>query len=225
MKVLIVSINYMIRAGIRLILETRPDIFIAGEVGAPGTTVEAAVRENPDVILLDLDLSGMDVLKLIEDLGQAAKDSLTLVLSSLGDEALAQKALCCGAGGVVLKVQPPAVLIAAIESLCREGRREVERLRVRPDVISFNTLRPVGKGGREIAKINSLTSRERDIIKLIGKGFKNKEIAHQLSLSEITVRHHLTNIFSKLQVSDRQKLLILAHHYQLTELTPCTETT
>ena len=74
-----------------------------------------------------------------------------------------------------------------------------------------------------MAKIHSLTARERDIIRLLGQGLKNKDIANQLSISDITVRHHLTSIFCKLEVDDRQKLLILAHRYGLVELGLSTE--
>lgn len=74
-----------------------------------------------------------------------------------------------------------------------------------------------------MAKIHSLTARERDIIRLLGQGLKNKDIANQLSISDITVRHHLTSIFCKLEVEDRQKLLILAHRYGLVELGLSTE--
>jgi DNA-binding NarL/FixJ family response regulator len=69
-----------------------------------------------------------------------------------------------------------------------------------------------------MAKLQSLTARERDIIGLIGFGMKNKDIANRLSISDITVRHHLTSIFCKLEVEDRQKLLILAHRYGLIDL-------
>jgi DNA-binding NarL/FixJ family response regulator len=69
-----------------------------------------------------------------------------------------------------------------------------------------------------IRKINRLTSREREIIRLVGLGLKNKDIATRLSITDITVRHHLTSIFRKLEVSDRQKLLILAHRYGLADL-------
>jgi DNA-binding NarL/FixJ family response regulator len=70
-----------------------------------------------------------------------------------------------------------------------------------------------------IRKINRLTSREREIIRLVGLGLKNKDIATRLSITDITVRHHLTSIFRKLEVPDRQKLLILAHRFGLVELT------
>ncbi len=76
---------------------------------------------------------------------------------------------------------------------------------------------------KDLNKINSLTAREREIIWLIGLGLKNKDIANRLSISDITVRHHLTSIFCKLEVEDRQKLLILAHRYGLADLSMSSE--
>jgi DNA-binding NarL/FixJ family response regulator len=80
-------------------------------------------------------------------------------------------------------------------------------------------LETVGRASKKSGKIDSLTTREREIIRLIAAGLKNKEVASRLRISDITVRHHLTSIFSKLDVSNRQKLLILAHEHGLVELT------
>lgn len=116
-KVLIVSDNQMICAGIRMILETQPHMFVIGEVDKARRAVEVTGHERPQVVLIDLDLFGVDVARLIRDLQKAAAQSLPLILSSLRKGDLSRIALS-RAAGVVLTVQPPAVLIAAIASLC-----------------------------------------------------------------------------------------------------------
>jgi DNA-binding NarL/FixJ family response regulator len=216
-KVLIVSDN-MIRIGIRMILDTQPNISIVGEASSSPNAIEIAARQKPDINLIDLDLFGTHVSNLIHELRKAAEHALPLILISLGNyEESIWKALT-SAAGMVLKVQPPAVLIAAIESLCEREPRfdpaKMQSLRMQ----SNNTHMP-NKFNQETEKINSLTTRERDIIHLVAKGLPNKDIADRLCIGEVTVRHHLTNIFGKLEVSNRQQLLILAHHYQLAELT------
>jgi DNA-binding NarL/FixJ family response regulator len=191
----------------------------------PRVALEIAARERPDIILIDLDLYGIHVLKLIKDFKKAAHQSPILVLSGLMEGDLTQKALCSGAAGVVLKVQPPSILIAAIESLCSEGTKDVEPAPQPLERTALPHVPLVSEVDQGIERMNSLTAREREIIGLIGIGLRNKEIAHRLSISDITVRHHLTNIFSKLDVSDRQKLLVWAHHYHLVELTPYSHVT
>ena len=109
---------------------------------------------------------------------------------------MARKSLCSGAAGIVLKVQPPAVLIAVIESLCAP-ELQVEREKIRPVPSILNAQNNGNTSDPELLRITGLTAREREIICLIGKGLKNRIIADRLCISETTVRHHLTNIFSK----------------------------
>jgi DNA-binding NarL/FixJ family response regulator len=215
MRALIMSSNQITCAGLRAVLESHPTISIVREISAPSMALEAAAHEKPDIILIDLELYSIHVLRLLKELEKASRRSLILILSDLADGELTQKALRHGAAGVVFKVQPPAVLIATIESLCREGARESESERPRLEKGPIPNILPLPESAGAAEKINSLTSREREIIRLIGIGLRNKEIARRLSISDITVRHHLTNIFSKLEVSDRQKLLVLAHQYNL----------
>ncbi len=227
-RMLIVGDNHIIRSGLRRILDPETSIRVVGDVsiekaGAADTLLE----QDPDLVLVDLDPRGNDALPFIGNLLQALKkDSAVLVLSDLADHELTRKALTLGAAGVVLKIQPPAVLIAAIQDLCPHCRHESlpKNLTMEAKLTNgqrfFKTYTADTEG---TGKIDSLTAREREIIGLVGLGLKNKDIANRLSISDITVRHHLTSIFSKLQVSDRQKLLILAHCNGLTNLALGTE--
>jgi two-component system response regulator DesR len=117
-KVLLVSDNQMICAGIRRLLETQPNMVFIGKVATARRTLEVAAREQPQVTLIDLDLFGMDVVRLIRDLQKAAEQSRPLILSSLRKGNLTRLVSCWEGIGIVLTLQPPAVLIATIESLC-----------------------------------------------------------------------------------------------------------
>lgn len=225
-RALIVSDNHIMRAGLRRILESQSKILLIGEVSVANTsTLDALLLQHPDIVLVDLDPHGMDVLGFIRNVRKGSRNTVVLVLSDLDDDQLARKALSLGATGVVLKVQPPPVLIAAIQNLCGRNLEHTELRRVEADTIVASTFGPRQNPGQNMAKINSLTAREREIIRLIAVGLKNKDVANRLHISDITVRHHLTSIFSKLEVSDRQKLLLLAHRHGLVELTVIPEAT
>jgi DNA-binding NarL/FixJ family response regulator len=117
-------------------------------------------------------------------------------------------------------MQPPAVLIAAIKDLWTNAFQNSidDNFEIRKHATNGQKVSKSSRSSEEMRRIQSLTSREREIISLVGQGLKNKDIANKLSISDITVRHHLTNIFCKLEVSDRQKLLILAHRNGLANL-------
>jgi DNA-binding NarL/FixJ family response regulator len=216
-RVFIVGESHIVRSGLRRILENVPALHVLGDVSLKEASVECVSHSSPDLVLIDLDSHNDDVLACIGALHEASEKFAVLIMIELADHELAQKALTHGASGIVLKMQPPAVLVTAIRELCKVHRHNsTPTSGVRRD-------RQIANGGKlsdsgTMAKLQSLTARERDIIGLIGFGMKNKDIANRLSISDITVRHHLTSIFCKLEVEDRQKLLILAHRYGLIDL-------
>lgn len=216
-NVLLLSDNHITRSGLRLILESRPGFHVLGEGSVSSTPiVESLVRQRP-VILLDLDPNGVDALRKLEGLTRA---STVLVLCDLGHEEVTRKALSLGVAGVVLKSQPPSVLIAMIQSMSESSSAHAQMTTPVKERADVNKLEPANDLSPATGRINSLTAREHEIIRLIAIGLRNKEVAHRLHISDITVRHHLTSIFNKLDVSDRQKLLIVAHRHGIVELTP-----
>jgi len=218
-NILILSDNHITRSGLRRILESHSGFQILGEGSIGSTTiVESLVRQHPEVILLDLDPNGIDALGFLRNLESLTGSSTVIILCDLGNDELARKALVLGAAGVVLKMQPPSALIATIESLSGPGKQEFQRKNSSKQTMAVAASENANRTSQRSDKINSLTAREREIIRLIANGLKNKEVANRLHISDITVRHHLTSIFSKLDVSDRQKLLILAHEHGLVEL-------
>lgn len=218
-KVFLLSDNHITRSGLRRILECHPGFHVLGEGSvAVNATVESLVVQRP-VILLDLDPNGADALRKLEHL---TRSSTVIVLCELGHDELVRKAVGLGVAGIVLKTQPPSVLIAVIQSLCEssghDSRMTIPIKESVKEPVSHARVGAVTHMARVTERIRSLTARELDIIRLIATGLKNKEVARQLHISDITVRHHLTSIFSKLDVPDRQKLLILAHTHGIVEL-------
>ncbi len=214
----LISSNPVLRRGLHMILKGSPFVSHIAEVAMGSQAVEIVVREKPQVIVLDLELADADTSALIKALLAAAADLHILVLSGLNDVTLTRGALAAGAEGVVLTLQPPAVLLAAIESLCggvprsmgpRLGQSATCPIGDKPSTRSNDLM--------QRGFIESLTAREREVLQSLAKGFKNMEIADRLCISETTVRHHFTAIFSKLHVSNRQQLLIAAHQKGLVE--------
>ena len=214
--ILILSDNHITRSGLRRILESQEGFHVLGEGGlASPAVVEPLLRRRPDVILLDLDPNSVDPLGCIRVLEKLRHSAFVILLCDLGHWEMARKALVLGAAGIILKTQPPSVLIAGIHSL---GRRDPEvRIQGRETVPTGDL--QYGKNSLYAPDgIDSLTGREREIVRLIASGLKNKEVANRLHISDITVRHHLTSIFTKLNVADRQNLLILAHEHGIAPL-------
>ena len=214
-RALIVGDSHITRSGVRRILESQSNMLVLGETKIANLKELDTFRgQRPDIILVDLDSYGHDALAWLSKIKKQLLGTVVLVIGDLVDDRRARKLSDLGAI-VVLKMQPPSVLIATIESLC-DGRGEHTELRkVEPDGrLTFGSRNAEGQKFYN-TKIQILTQRERDIIAHIADGLKNKEIAEHLHISDITVRHHLTNIFMKLEVTNRQKLLILAHQHGL----------
>ena len=121
-EVLIVSANHMVRTGIRMILQAHQNMHVAGEGSASHSAPDLTTSTHPDVILLDLDLPGLQIERFLLDVRAAAEHSSVLLLADLEDEEVIGQALHFGAAGVILKVQPPTVLVAAINSLSDDVR-------------------------------------------------------------------------------------------------------
>lgn len=212
-RLLLVDGHAVVRAGLRLLLESHAGLTIVGEAGTCAEAVEVAVRARPGIILLELDLGGECALAILPELLSACDGVRVLVLTGLRDADLHQRSLRAGAMGVLLKDSAADVVIKAIQRV-HAGEAWIDRMTMGRVLTDFS--RPVRADG-DAAKISSLTDRERQVIALIGEGLKNRQIADRLFISETTVRHHLTAIFGKLEVSDRLELLIRAYRLGLAE--------
>jgi two-component system nitrate/nitrite response regulator NarL len=125
-----------------------------------------------------------------------------------------QKVVEDGVVGVVFKSQSPEVLVKAIEKVWA-GEVWLERSLIANVLTRLSRNQPVSQPDPELENFSRLSEREKEVVRLIGKGLKNKRISTELCISETTVRHHLTSIYNKLGVSDRLELLVYAHRYGL----------
>ena len=199
----------MVRQGLRRLLETEDGFRVVGETGHCPTMLTLIATEHPDVVVLEVDLGEQNALDFLPDLRDNGNGSRVLVVTGVRDQAVHKQAIKLGARGILSKQDSPEALVKAIRKV-HEGELWLDRS-MAADLISDLTTSPdTSRPGSDRAKIDSLTPREREVIVLVGQGLKNKAIAKRLSISDSTVRHHLTAIFSKLGVADRLSLVLYA---------------
>jgi len=213
-RILLVDDHAVVRAGLRLIIQSRTGMTIVGEAGNRDDALSLADSEHPDIILLDLDLGGDSGMALIADLIAAACEARIIILTGLRDPESHRQAVLLGAMGIVKKEKAAEVLISAIERV-HAGEAWLDPSLMAGVLTEMTRSSRGKKTDPEADKIAALTNREREVIALVGEGIKSKEIAGRLFISETTVRHHLTSIFDKLGVADRVELLIYAYRHGL----------
>lgn len=209
-RVLIVDSRALLRAAWSALLRSRPQVCLVAEAATLEEAAAAAGREHPDVIVCHFEGEHGEDVAAACALATASPSGarLLLVVDGLHTE-LQRLALRHGAAGIVSSEHPAELLFKAIEKV-RAGEAWIER-RLVADVLGPEN----GEMARERARIATLTPREREVVRLIGEGLKNKQIADRLTVTDITVRHHLTSVFSKLGVPDRLALLIYASRHGL----------
>src|SRR5438132_7173997 len=196
-RVLIVDDHGIVRAGLRMLLESQPGLTVVGEAATCAEALALATGEQPDVIVLDLDLGMENAIESIPTLLSAVPEARILVLTGVRDPEAHREAVRRGAMGLVLKEHAAETLLEAIAKV-RAGEVWLEPsmvARVLGELTRPQTAQPISP---EAAKIATLTGREREVITLVGEGLRNQHIAERLYISEATVRHHLTAIFTKL---------------------------
>jgi DNA-binding NarL/FixJ family response regulator len=215
-RVLLVDDQQLVRAGFRLILETEGDIEVAGEAADGRTGVELARRLRPDVVLMDIrmpELDGVEATRLVAASGPSAPR--VLILTTYDADEYVVEALRAGASGFLLKDAPPQRLIDAIRVVASGDallapsvtRRLLDRFARR--------LPPSTQPS--VAALRELTEREVEVLLLVARGMSNAEIAAQLSVTEATVKSHVSDILDKLELRDRAQAVVLAFDVGLVE--------
>lgn len=213
-RIVLINQLTLARSGLRAILERFPEMQVVGEASAIPEAIPLVRQESPDIVLFDsdcVDYQGLDSLPQL--IGAAAHARLVLVTAT-DDSDFHHRAVELGAMGVVFKTQTVEVLIKAITKV-HEGEAWLDRATV-ASVLGRLSVEKTGKAADpEEAKIATLSKREREIILLAGLGLRNHEIGERLAISEVTVRHHLSTIISKLELQDRLELIIYAYQRKL----------
>ena len=212
--IMIVDDHVVIRSGLRMLIEHDQNMRVVAMAGNQEEALERAASETPDVIILDLLLGDEDALTFLPELCQASPKSRVLILTGVQSPDSHRRAIRRGAMGIVLKEHAADQLLKAIKKV-NEGEVWIERSMV-GDMIQELSRPPLVDP--EMVKIESLTEREREVIALVGEGLKNKQVGERLFISETTVTHHLSSVFSKLDVSDRLALIIYAFRHGLAKM-------
>jgi len=211
-RVLIADDHAMVRQGLKQILELEEDMVVIAQAPNGEEAIKLAKDHHPDVILMDINMPGMNGLQAIKEMKLGNLLSRVIVLTIHEDREYLFKTLQMGAEGYVLKDADPDVLIEAIRSVNR-GQSYIQANMTKELVKEFNRVTLNEKGKSEE---NTLTARELEVLELIAEGMINKEIAKRLYISEKTVKNHVSNIFRKLNVSDRTQAAIYAFKHNMT---------
>jgi DNA-binding NarL/FixJ family response regulator len=214
-RVLLVCDHGIVSAGLRLLIENEIGFKVVGIAGSRSEALALASRQQPDVIVLDVDLGCDERLALLPELREAAKNARVLILTRVRNVDIHRRAVRLGANGIVLKERASEVFIKAIHKIY-EGEVWLDGSTVRNALEEMT--RASNEGDSETPKTATLTKREREIIALVAEGLRNKEIGKRLFISDTTVTHHLTSIFWKLGVSDRHMLLLYAFRHGLAKI-------
>ena len=213
-RILLIDRHALVRAGLRLLLESQPGFEVVGEASDTTEALAIIAQAHPDIVLLEPAADGEHLeMGALAQLASAGDVRLVLV-TAIRDPQMHYQAIQMGAMGVVKKEEPPGVLMKAIQKV-GSGEAWVDRSTMAGFIRKMSQARVRQFPDQEAGRIELLTKRERQVIELMGQGLKNRQIAERLSISEVTVRHHLTSIFSKLEVSDRLELMIYAFQNKL----------
>jgi DNA-binding NarL/FixJ family response regulator len=207
-SVLIADDQALVREGFRLILEVEPDIEVAGEADDGATAVEKAKRLHPDVVLMDIQMPGLDGIAATRRLGQAGVSARVLILTTFDRDDYLYEAMKAGASGFLLKDARRDQLVHAIRTVAA-GEALLAPALVRRLVEEF--CRGPAPGAERPSALAELTERELEVLRLVARGLANREIASALFLSEATVKTHLANLMRKLELRDRVQVVVLAY--------------
>lgn len=209
-KILIVDDHPVFRSGLRRLLESEPDFAVVGEASNGVEAVTLARELSPDIMMLDLVIPGSSGLEVLQEVRALSPPISAIVLTAAIDKTAIARALQLGARGIVLKDAPADQIIESIRTVLK-GQYWVDREAVSDLVQVLQGFMP----RRAPDHMNfGLSAREMEVVEAITAGYSNREIAQKLGLSEQTVKHHVTNIFDKLGLSNRMELVLFAvsHH-------------
>lgn len=205
-RVIVADDQAMVRAGFRLLLSGEPDLEVVGEASNGLEAVDKTRRMRPDVVLMDIRMPELDGLEATRRILASGDGTRVLVLTTFDLDEYVFEALRSGASGFVLKDDPPEQLLAAIRVVA-EGDALLSPAVTQRVIRRFTRLgRPAAPPG-----FSELTERERDVFRLIARGYSNREIGDELFISATTVKTHMTHVLQKLHLRDRVQVVVLAH--------------
>jgi two-component system, NarL family, nitrate/nitrite response regulator NarL len=215
-RVLIADGHTLFRDGLRKLVEGEEGFEVVGDAADGDLVVALARQAQADIILLALKMPRLDGMDILRELAAAEIPARTLLLAEATDREQIVEALKLGAYGIVTKDSTTQRLFASIRCVMA-GQYWIGRESVSDLVRALRAFSPVEGGGPRSREFG-LTPRELEIVTLVVAGYSNPEIAQRCTISEQTVKHHMSNIFDKLGVSNRLELALFAVNHRLTEL-------
>ena len=207
-RVVLVDDEAMVRVGLRMVLTAEADIEVVGEAADGGAAVDVVEATEPDVVLMDVGMPDVDGIEGARRVLARCPSVKVVVLTTFDEDEYVEAALRAGVSGFLLKVAPPERLIDAVRTVAAGGglldpgvtRRVIESFAATPPLRT-----------RRAETLDALTERERDVLRLIGRGLSNSEIAAELYLGETTVKTHVSNVLAKLGLRDRVQAVVAAY--------------
>jgi len=209
-RVLLVDDDALVRAGLRMILSSAPDLELVGEAD-DGARAVAAVREHrPDVVLMDIRMPEMDGIAATAALRRLDTPPQVIVLTTYQADDQVLSALRAGASGFLLKHTPPAEIVNAIR-LVAAGEAMLSPSVTRTLLSHVGNAQAAERRHAATQRLATLTDREREVAVAVGSGASNAEVAAALFMSEATVKSHVSRLFTKLDVANRVHIAIVVH--------------
>ncbi len=211
-RVLLADDQALVRAGFRMILESQPDIVVVGEAEDGEQAVVAVQRLQPDLVLMDIQMPGVDGLEATRRItARPELSTKVVILTTFERDDYVFDALRSGASGFLVKNAPPEELVHAVRVVARGDallspsvtRRMIEQFAQQPA--------PAAAAAGAGAELDRLTEREREVLRLLASGRSNAELASELFVGEGTIKTHVSNVLSKLGVRDRVQAVVFAY--------------
>jgi DNA-binding NarL/FixJ family response regulator len=212
-SIVLVDDQELLRMGFRMVLDAQPDLELVGEAGDGEEALQVVARLQPDVVLMDVRMPGIDGVETTRRIVERGDRSRVIILTTFDLDEYAYAALRAGASGFLLKDAQPADLVSAIRAVASGDavvapsttRRLLETV---ADQLPDPLREP--RPGHDLTA-DGVTPREREVLVAVARGLSNAEIAQQLVLSEATVKTHVGRILSKLELRDRVQIVVYAY--------------
>ena len=211
-RVVLVDDQAVVRGGLRLILESQPDIVVVGEAADGRAGIDLVRSEQPDVVLMDIRMPVLDGIAATAELVADDPTTRVLILTTYAADENVYEALRAGAVGFFAKTDEPAVLVAAVREVA------AEQVQLGPGVLRLVLDRFLAEPGRVLPPppmLEQLTDREHEVLLLLGRGATNAEIAARLVIGEATVKTHVARILTKLGLRDRTQAVVYCYEHGL----------
>ena len=202
-RILVADDHPVVRDGLVAVLSTQPDFAVVGEAGSGAEVVQQAADLRPDVVLLDLEMPGMDGVEALQQMRTHSPDVRAIVFTAFDSDDRILAAVEAGAQGYILKGAPRDQLFEAVRVVHAGGS-------LLQPVVASKLLRQVSQRAGSPVGPQTMTLRESDVLGLLGEGLQNKEIAERLGIAERTVKFHVGSILRKLDVGNRTEAVATA---------------